>query len=299
MTENSDNFAQEWRIQLDGQTPYLRLNGKWNVYDFTDENSSFPQTFLSIVLEGGAIAADVTGKMTNNRDDKRGYYTESAQVTMSLEDRNASLYADGPQTTTGSSATTSSTAIGVNVGAGTFAAMPTTSASFGLTIGSSFTRDLSDFKVQNNSTLQQLVHNYQLATTTGGTYNSANDLPDTSSGGYFKGCPLFRLPDLAVSNLPIMSQGIWIVDSKKAIDTAVNIHVVHHLVRVEKTFEFSKVKLNIQRYTITRDYRLPIPMGAHPALARAAMTAVAHEEHQALAAESFEQTLAQPQNANV
>lgn len=219
---------------LDGQTAEIRVNAQVDARSF----DTVPHTFVAVTLAGSSVKASKTGEMTFTRDGKRGWYNERTDVRIGLDNVDFIIEEDAPPTAMGAAATTSSTALSVNVGAGTFGATPTTNVGAGVTIGSSFTRNLTDFRVENNSDNTEVFHQYFLAASSGGGYGSPESLMDMSAGGQLQGGPLFDLPEVAISNLPILSQVIFRSRVPQKTDTKLTITITQRLVWCEKTFKF-------------------------------------------------------------
>lgn len=243
-----------------GQTAAVRLNAQVDVYDF----ATIPKKFISVSLAGSNVAAATSGSLGTDRDDKRGYFTESAVVTVSLSGDRFAIEQDSPSTTMGQEATSSTTSIGVNVSAGTFGDTPTANVGGGVTIGSSFSRNLTDFRVVNNSDDSRLSHRYVLAASSGGKYDEPKDLLDLSVGGQFTGACLFKLPPIAVSNLPLASQVIFIGDADAGVDAGeeqtLSISIQHNLREIEKTFQVFAVTMDSWARSWTSTLTEAIPM---------------------------------------
>jgi hypothetical protein len=241
----------------DGQTAAVRINAQVDVYDF----ATIPKKFISVSLAGSNVAASTSGNLGIDRDDKRGFFTESAVVSMALSGSRFAIEQDSPSTTMGQEATTSTTSIGVNVSAGTFGDTPTTNVGGGVTIGSSFSRNLTDFRVVNNSDDHRLLHRYLLAASSGGSYDEPKDLLDMSVGGQFTGACLFKLPPISVSNLPLASQAIFIADADPdETSLQLSVSVQHNLREVEKTFELFVVKVDTWTRSWTSTLTESIPL---------------------------------------
>lgn len=219
---------------LDGQTAEIRINAQVDARTF----DTIPHTFVTVSLAGTSVKASKTGEMASTRDGKRGWYNERTDVRIKIDNADFIIEEDAPPTAMGGAATTSSTALSVNVGAGTFGPTPTTNVGAGATIGSSFSRNLTDFRVENNSGNTEVFHQYFLAASSGGGYGSPESLMDMSVGGQLQGAPLFDLPEIAISNLPILSQVIFRSRTPQKQDAKVTITVTERLVWCEKTFKF-------------------------------------------------------------
>lgn len=95
-----------------------------------------------------------------------------------------------------------------------FGSTPTASIGAGLSIGNSFTVNLTDFKVQNLSDSARVHHKYLMASSSGGSYDDPEGLMDSSAKGQLSGTKLFDVPDLAKYNMPLASQAIFIDDPR-------------------------------------------------------------------------------------
>ncbi|HSV65639.1 MAG TPA: hypothetical protein VLJ59_07010 [Mycobacteriales bacterium] len=225
---------------LDGQTARIRINAQVDAYIF----DKIPNTFVTVSLDGTSVKATDAEKLATDRDDKRGWYTEWVEVQVTLDNPDFVVRQDAPQTTMGSGAVSSTTSLSIDASAGTFGPTPTTNVGAGLTIGSSVSHNLTDFKIQNRSTDQLVKHRYKLAQTSGGAYESPGDLVNMSAAGQFQGSPLFTLPDLAITNLPVLTTVIFMSTSPQQQDVNLSITVTHHLAQVEKTFKVFSVSVD-------------------------------------------------------
>ncbi len=218
------------------QTSVIRYNCKVDSYSFSAPNKT-GYKFIAVSLNGTTVEASSTGKLAINQSDIRGWFTEVAMVAISLSPAGFSVEQDAPQTTMGSEVTTSSTSISFNESLGTFGPTPTVNVGAGITMGSSFSRNLADFKVVNISDNSAVHHNYILASSKGAPYDKPDDLLDFSASGQLSGTPLFELPDIAVANLPIISQAVFVADGGVGNTFNLAVTINHQLRKVEKTFE--------------------------------------------------------------
>jgi hypothetical protein len=192
------------RVTQDGQFCAIRLNADVQAH----RRTNIPYNFITINMDGSNFAASEDGKMVKNQSDIRGWFMEEVEVEITLSDPSFTLTQDSPSTTMGSSSTTSSTGLSFDEGAGMFGPTPTMNVGVGLSIGWSFSRSLSDIAIVNKSTLNCVSHKYRLASSRGGSYSSPVDLLDRSPAGVVQGTPLFEIPDIAISNMPIITQAI-------------------------------------------------------------------------------------------
>jgi hypothetical protein len=248
---NDEQYGPDW----DGQLPRIRLNAQIDFYKF----EKIPYKFVVVNLNGTVVAASHLGIQAFHRDDVKGWFTESVTVTMGFSLPRITIEQDSPSTTMGSAATTSSTAIGINENLGTFGPVPTTGIGAGITIGNSFTANVTDFRITNDSSNTQVVHHYLLAASRGGPFNQPQDLVNLSAEGQFEGTPLFDPPPLAISNLPILSQAIFLTPPDVG-DSPLTIHITHTLLKVEKTFEVFVTQVNASRRTWSYQWAPLVPL---------------------------------------
>jgi len=241
--------------KLDGQTPRIRLNAEIGAYSF----SNIPYTFVAVSLKGSTVAASQFGKLVFNRPDLKGWFTEEVIVDMHLTDERAVIQQDSPPTTQGVGTVTSSTGLSINENLGTLGPIPTTGVGVGVTIGTSFSASVEDFRTVNDSSNQHVVHSYQLASTSGGAFHSPSDLVDTSGAGQFQGTPLLDPPRLSISNLPLLSQVIFLVPLQVQ-STVLIIEIKQKLLKVEKTFQVFTTQVDSKSLTWSHQWQQPLPL---------------------------------------
>ncbi|WP_326523919.1 hypothetical protein [Sphingomonas sp.] len=213
---------------------------------------------VHVSLEDSIISS---GGMLFDRNDKRGYFQDQIVVEMFLTSDGQTprsdfrRVSDGPQTVNGSGATSSSVSVSFSVSgsvnAGFFGGTPTgggsVGASLGVTNSHSFSRNLADFKAVNTSTQTLIQHTYKMSQSSGAAYDSANDLvPKGDAIGFFdafKGIVLYNPPDLATSNLPLISQAVWQATSNREYDETIGvaIKVTQRVVMAEGSNNFVEV----------------------------------------------------------
>jgi hypothetical protein len=161
------------------------------------------------------------GKMTTDTDTVRGVYQDKIHVEMWLEKDSQpctqfSRITDGPQTVECSGSTSSSVSVSLGANVGFFGDTPTGGANVGISDTRSFSQNLQDFKVVNTSDNRKVVHDYLMSKSSGGAHNKATDLwPNGDQIGLMdliQGVKMYYPPDLATSNLPLISQCIWQAD---------------------------------------------------------------------------------------
>lgn len=254
MTKENFSFNDYRKISLDSQTPAIRLNTEASVYQYKE----IPHKFLAVDLQGSNIMAG--SELTYDQDDKRGWYLHEVQVSISLGAPEYVLRADSPGTTMGSSETTSSAQLSLDLTLGTFGDVPTTGASGGITIGDSYTENLTDFRVINTSDDATAAHTYRMAATKDGSrYDKPEDLVDDSTKGQLEGTPLFGVPEIAIANLPIISQAVYFTRDTKAPDVTLAISITAKLVYVEKTFEVFVTDIKTRTKTWREGFSYLIP----------------------------------------
>lgn len=202
-----------------------------------------------------------SGKMFWDADDERGFYQDQVDVEMFLSRDGTTPIddlpraSDAPETVNGSGATSSSVSISFSVSgsanAGFFGGTPTGGVGGGASLGvsntHSFSKNLSDFKAINNTERYTIRHTYKMAESSGGAYEKAIDLvPKGDDIGFvqaFRKIKLHRPPDLAISNLPLISQAAWQATTSREYDEKIHavIKVTQRVVHVEGTNNFTSV----------------------------------------------------------
>jgi hypothetical protein len=265
----SDEHHEKYTIANSSQQGETRLNASFKLYSYRPEATAPVQKYLLVSLDGSAVTPLAKSKLDHDQLDIRGWYTEQAVVSIGWQHPDAGyagdpqsdilLSKDSPETTAATGSVTSSVSLDFNGG---FFGTDLTGGA-GMSISNSFTQSLSDFVVVNRSTEDAVVHELNMAMTRGGhPYRTGTDLVDTTPSGQFTGCPLFELPDRAVSNLPLVSQGLfW---SRRPVNEDRDLWiVVHHRLRwVEKTFKFFTVEIDSRDWVAVTAWKVRIPFAA-------------------------------------
>jgi hypothetical protein len=244
----------------DGQFCAIRLNADVQAH----RRANIPFNFISFNVDGSNFLAAENGQMVKNQADIRGWFMEEVEVEITLSDPSFTLTTDSPSTTMGSSSTSSSTGLSFDEGAGTFGPTPTMNVGVGLTIGWSFSRSLSDIAIVNKSTNNRVSHKYRLASSRGGSYSSPQDLLDRSPAGVVQGVPLFEIPDIAISNMPIITQGIF-QGPQTNKDLDVQFIVRGRLRKIEKTFQVFTVQVETAEGTVIEAFKITVPLSRREA----------------------------------
>jgi len=225
-------------------------------------------------MENSAISS---GKMMTDKPDQKGWFQDQVTVEMWLEDLNGQKrtdllrISDGPNTVNGTGSTSSSVSFSFSssVNAGFFGPVPTGGASVGTSVSEShsFSTNLEDFRVVNNSDQYTAVHHYLMSKSANGpAYNKPTDLaPNGNDIGFtqaFQGIQLYTPPDLATANLPLASQCVWQANHHNMIKVGVNlkIRVTQHVVMVDGTNNFFSVASHSSAQTATYGHAEPIPL---------------------------------------
>lgn len=225
-------------------------------------------------LENSAISS---GKMMVDKPDQKGWFQDEVTIEMWLEDLNGQKrtdllrISDGPNTVNGTGSTSSSVSFSFtgSANAGFFGPVPTGGASVGTSVSEShsFSANLEDFRVVNNSDQYTAIHHYLMSkAASGAPYNKPTDLvPSGSDIGFtqaFGGIQLYSPPDLAIANLPLASQCVWQANHPNEIKVGVNlkIRVTQHAVMVDGTNKFFSVSAHSSAQTMTYGHAEPIPL---------------------------------------
>ncbi len=212
------------------QTTIIQVNGHYAIceklVEYGDNNGILIRLCPSIQgSQGSTILGSSTGEMIGDTKWSKYWFIASARVEILPDPDSVTggiyLASDGPQTTENGHQINSS----LSVNAGFFGGTPTG----GVAASSSFATTIGDFSVANSSAFQKghLIHSYNLAATSAGAFDpkgggvnwwtiiNAWDLifHGDSKGNLFSG--IFgepaSPPQASYSNLPIASQGFWVV----------------------------------------------------------------------------------------
>ena len=239
----------------DGQVNTIRLNADVQGHQYRNINFNF----ITVNMDGSTVRGSESGKLAKDQLDIRGWFMEDTEVEITLSDGSFTIIQDSPQTTMGSTTTTSSTGLSFNESLGTFGPVPVTNLGVGLSIGSSFSRTLSDIAIVNRSSNTCVSHKYRLAASKGASYSKPQDLVDMSASGQIQGTPLFEIPDIAISNMPIITQAIFHGPQTNK-DLEVRFIVRTRLRKIEKTFKVFTVQVENWESTIIEAFSITLPL---------------------------------------
>lgn len=226
-----------------------------------------------VSLENSSVSS---GRMTYDEAWEKGYYQDQVEVEMWLEDLKGNArtdmrrIADGPKTANGSGSTSSAISFSFSGSGnlGFFGGTPTggASASVGATESHSFSQNLTDFKVINYSDQYRAKHTYKMAESSGAKYDKAIDLvPKGDAIGFteaFKGIQLYSPPDIATSNLSLLSQCVWQARDNREIkeDLNLKIRVTQKTVKVTGSNNFFTVDASSSGYKIDFGHSERLPL---------------------------------------
>ena len=219
-------------------------------------------------LEESSITS---GGLLQDRNDRRGWFQDRVEVTMQLE-KHPELHriADGPKTQNGTAHTSSSVSFsfGESANGGFFGGDPMggVAVNVGVSSSHSFSRDLTEFKVVNNSDIHTIRHEYRMSASSGGAYEHPTDIvPSADDIGFtdsFRGIHLYSPPDLAVNNMPLLSQAVWQANHNNPVDESImlTIQLKQHLVMADGENDFATVHSHASLRTITYNWHEKIPL---------------------------------------
>lgn len=239
-------ISEDLTLPLVGsQTPYIKMNFQPKVATHVGTK------YLNISMKGTTLTPSKGGAgLQFDRDDLRGWYMEYAEVTIKPVGGDFKLLSWGPKTTEGSGSVTSTSGIDFSGGGavGLDGATPQLGANLnmGVNFGTSYSEDLTDFSVSDQSSDATLKTKYYLSSTSasetwsspkGGKvpYSTHSDLIRMDAAGQFGGTPLNNLPVLAYENFPILSTGTWQAPAGFSGTVDFEVKVKMHLKKVEKT----------------------------------------------------------------
>ena len=200
---------------IEGQVPTMSLNISATIGAFGTRK------YVMFDLGQSRVAASSIGALESDSTDVRGYYLERATVSLSPP-ANFDLISWGPQTTAEGGSVTTSSGINLSTGASLDTGGPSANLGIGVDFGISYTTNLTDFSVEDNSTSAAGISTvYSLSSTIaaatwsvpeGGNvpYSDAHDLVRLDAAGELGGIPLNDLPALAKGNMSLPSAGIFL-----------------------------------------------------------------------------------------
>jgi hypothetical protein len=214
-------------VLVGGQAPQARLRAKFQLYSYrVDDKPGTPrEKFVLVALDGSTVHP---GTMLFNQADKRGFYTESVQVTMRFLDSSALVIRDDQPKASEEDGSVSNS-ISLSLGGGFFGETPTGSA--GASIGNTITESLPDFEFVNDTVGDTVNHTARLRLVGKNAYRHPPDLVDPSSLTDV----LSDLPPRAVSNMPLISQALFHAPNGLTTSETLRIELTHRLMCVEKT----------------------------------------------------------------
>lgn len=215
-----------------------------------------------------------SGEMFIDQDDQRGYYQDKITVEMVINEPDESQstrftrVSDGPETANGTSSTSSTVSFSFSDSAnvGFFGPTPTGGAgvSAGATVSRSFARNLTDFRVANNSDNRTVKHDYIMSASSGGAYDKATDLvpSDLDFISSFQGIKLYEPPPLALNNLNIISQAAWQADNNDDVAETLTLKIIvtQQCSMVDGTNNFFTVHSHSSGQIVTYSYAFDLPM---------------------------------------
>jgi hypothetical protein len=215
-----------------------------------------------------------SGDMFVDKDDQRGYYQDKITVQLLINEPDGSQstrftrVSDGPETANGTSSTSSSVSFSFSGSANVGFFGPTPTAGAGVSVGSSvshsFARNLTDFRVANNSDNHTVSHDYIMSASSGGAYAKATDLvpSDLDFVSAFQGIKLYEPPPLALNNLNIISQAAWQADNNDDIAETLTLKIIvtQQCSMVDGTNNFFTVLKHSSGQIVTYSYSLALPM---------------------------------------
>ncbi|MCF1710331.1 hypothetical protein L0V05_16085 [Tabrizicola sp. J26] len=231
-----------------GQQAEVRLEVEFQLYSWRQKLGDPAKKFLLVSLQGSTANPLASGGLMWNRDDRRGWYNHGVIIEMEWEKATEDevwIKATGPDTTAQQGASSVTSSIDFNIGAGTFGGTPTTNASVGGSISNSWTVSLEDFAVRNLTANNKVKHVYKLHASKGGPYEEPEDLVDRSASGAFSGVfdgkapgALFKLPDRAISSMDLASQVLFETRTGFAGKRRLFVTMELQCCWVEKTYRF-------------------------------------------------------------
>ncbi|WP_088283109.1 hypothetical protein [Ideonella sp. A 288] len=243
---------QVYKSPCGGYDLHQTLSGRLNVKlqltgdDFVTTNGGpkVHKKFLYVDFGGsemGVGSSQATGPGTQgyfDQDDIRGYYIEKLSCLAWLQrsgdapdpdkaSPNWTIQTESPEGTNQSGSISSSVSYNVNGSAGFFGDTPTGNAGGGVTFGTTRSHSVTDFTFAQHSDANVLRHEITMSQSRGGkTYSSWMDLVSDGAPNLINAKPeLNQPPVLALSNLPIPGQAVWMNENAAGLAEQLTLHV--------------------------------------------------------------------------
>jgi hypothetical protein len=242
------------------QTAETSLTVEFQMYSFQTDDTSKTIRYLLVSLQGSEVNPSVRGNLASNQDDKRGFYTDSVEVTIEWLDATpleVMIAQAAPASSSWQGGAGTSSSVDFNASLGSFGYTPTAGVSVGGSITNSFTLDLSDYTIKEIQDGNRLTHQVLLSMTEGGKYHDPTDLVDMEGGGLggaweqLKGLVagtipgrLYNLPPRAVSSLEVPTQVLFRTAENFNAQRRLRVTITHKCMLVEKTFEAAKIEVD-------------------------------------------------------
>ena len=220
-----------------------------------------------------------SGAMIWDKTDQKGYFQDKVDIQMWLQDSGGVIpfmrrLATSPDNVNGSSSTSSTidNNFSMSGNVGFFGGTPTGGVNMGGGTSDShtFSRNLSDFRVEVDVHDKVVQQSYIMSASSGGPYKNPWDLiPDPNNqmafADHFSGIKLYDPPVLATKSLPLMTQAVWQSDDSKEVDApagwTLHIEITQRLTHIEGTNEFFDVRPTTYPYlVITYKYDEHVPI---------------------------------------
>lgn len=221
------------------QTASIQLVCRYGIAQKLTEYGGRNGILVALGSDQGGVASNVqSGSMMVDNSNDKYWFTKSAHVQIE-SGPGLTLVMEGPGTTAINETVSSS----INFGAGFFGDAPTVNGGY----SSSISKSIQDFAVIDQSQLDkgQVDHLYHLAATPdAGAFTTDKDAftwDDNPS----------EPPDLAKSNLPMISEGFWVCDEGFAGKSSFTISVTHVLLALDESAKWDPDSFQETSYSAT------------------------------------------------
>ncbi len=189
-----------------------------------------PYSFITVSLAGSTVAAAHKGAMV--LDDPvvgRYWFTESVEVSIELAGaEDVLVLRSEPFNINNANQVTSSNQISLNLSTGAFGETLVGQPGAAVTIGTSFTKTIPDFKIRSSTKENTTYRQYKMAASSGGAYSEPRDLGDHSISLQV----WHSVPDLALWDLPLVDAVSFRTTRNDRVDRQLKIEVVHTMAGV-------------------------------------------------------------------
>lgn len=212
-----------------GQAPVVLLKATIAGYQYRPKLTAPIEQYVLVDLSGTTVSP---GKLSADRDDKRGAFTDRIELRIWFENEPRLVVRKaGPASS--AEGGSSSKSMSYSLSGGFFGETVTANAAW--SINSGVTQELPDFEILKDVGVEHgsaLKHTYRLKLIDGAVYTYPIDAVELSKSGRVR-----SLPPKAISDLDIFSSVLFHTPQAIGGRRRLRVNLAHRVVMVEKTFQ--------------------------------------------------------------